>query len=354
MLTWYVLDSSGEAPRPDGPFPFEHLAKLAASGSLNASSMVARAGSDRWIAAGEDPGLAGLFRGAPPTESFTPSGSAGLASPGLGASSTSAYSFGAALELAIATLKSQWGPLVLAGLVTLAAYSVIGAPQWIMQAAGEASRDDDFKMRMGLGGGCFGLVANILIGGPLLAGIALCGANAVAGRGNVADLLLGFQRYGQVLLAYLLLMAISAGVTFVVYLGVILAALAMGIATGAASNVGAGISVGILAALVVGVALGLLATALVFVRVVFVPVLVADASLGSIGVMDALRLNWQATRGLGWSLMALLVVVGLIAAASILLLCVGYVLIGLPLGIAALGAAYTMLFRRGAMAAPAI
>lgn len=52
MLAWYVLDSSGAEPRPEGPFPFEHLAKLAASGSLDATTMVARAGSDRWIAAG--------------------------------------------------------------------------------------------------------------------------------------------------------------------------------------------------------------------------------------------------------------------------------------------------------------
>jgi hypothetical protein len=354
MLTWYVLDSSGDSPRPEGPFPFEHLAKLAASGAMNVSSMVARAGSDRWVAAGDDPELAGLFRAAPPTESFAPSGAAGLATPAFAAPIEASYSFGNAFDLAVRTVKSQWGPLVLAGLVTLAAYTVIGAPQWIMLAVGEASRDDDVKSWMGLGSNCFGFVVNILIGGPLFAGIALCGANAVAGRGNVADLFLGFRRYGQVLLAYLLQVAISAGVAFVVYLGAILAALAVGFATGAASNVGVGISVGILAAVSVGVALGLLATALVFVRVIFVPVLVADASLGSIGVMDALRINWQATRGLGWSLMALFVVVSMLVVASLLLLCVGYVLLGIPLAIAALGAVYTMLFRRGAMAAPAI
>ena len=58
MLAWSVLDSTGSEPRAEGPFPFEHLAKLAASGGLSASSMVARAGSDRWIAAGEDRELA--------------------------------------------------------------------------------------------------------------------------------------------------------------------------------------------------------------------------------------------------------------------------------------------------------
>ncbi|MGA1517055.1 MAG: transporter associated domain-containing protein, partial [Phycisphaerales bacterium] len=119
MLTWYVLDSSGEAPRPDGPFPFEHLAKLAASGALNVSSMVARAGSDRWVAAGDDPELAGIFRAAPPTESFAPSGAAGLATPAFAAPIEASYSFGNAFDLAVRTVKSQWGPLVLAGLVTL-------------------------------------------------------------------------------------------------------------------------------------------------------------------------------------------------------------------------------------------
>ncbi|MGA0172934.1 MAG: DUF4339 domain-containing protein [Phycisphaerales bacterium] len=353
MLVWYVLDSSGESPRPDGPFPFEHLAKLAAGGSLSATSMVARAGSDRWVAAGEDPELAGLFRGAPPTEFFAPSGAAGLATPAFAAPIEASYSFGNAFDLAVKTVKSQWGPLVLAGLVTLAAYTVIGAPQWIMQAAGEARRDDGFTLLMGLGGGCFGFVVNILIGGPLFAGIALCGANAVAGRGNVAALFLGFQRYGQVLLAYLLLMAISAGVTFVVYLSATIGFLVVAVAAGGL-NSAAGVSAGIVGAVIVAVALGLIATALVFVRMIFVPAIVADPSLGSIGVMDALRLNWRATRGLGWSLLALFVVVGMLVAASVLLLCVGYVLIGLPLGIAALGSVYTMLFRRGAMAAPAI
>ncbi|MGA1044181.1 MAG: DUF4339 domain-containing protein [Phycisphaerales bacterium] len=353
MLTWYVLDSSGDSPRPDGPFPFEHLAKLAASGALNVSSMVARAGSDRWVAAGDDPELAGLFRAAPPTESFAPSGAAGLATPAFAAPIEAPYSFGNAFDLAVKTVKSQWGPLVLAGLVTLAAYTVIGAPQWIMQAAGEASRDDGFTMLMGLGSGCFGFVVNILIGGPLFAGIALCGANAVAGRGNVADLFLGFRRYGQVLLAYLLLMAISAGVTFVVYLSATIGFLVLAVAAGGL-NSAAGVSAGIVSAVIIAVALGLIATALVFVRIIFMPAIVADPSLGSLGVMDAMRLNWRATRGLGWSLLALFVVVSMLVAASVLLLCVGYVLIGLPLGIAALGAVYTMLFRRGAMAAPAI
>jgi hypothetical protein len=353
MLTWYVLDSSGDSPRPEGPFPFEHLAKLAASGAMNVSSMVARAGSDRWVAAGDDPELAGLFRAAPPTESFAPSGGAGLAAPGFAAPIEAPYSFGNAFDLAVKTVKSQWGPLVLAGLVTLAAYTVIGAPQWIMLAVGEASRDDDVKSWMGLGSNCFGFVVNILIGGPLFAGIALCGANAVAGRGNVADLFLGFRRYGQVLLAYLLLMAISAGVTFVVYLSATIGFLVVAVAAGGL-NSAAGVSAGIVSAVIIAVALGLIATALVFVRIIFMPAIVADPSLGSIGVMDALRLNWRATRGLGWSLLALFVVVSMLVAASVLLLCVGYVLIGLPLGIAALGAVYTMLFRRGAMAAPAI
>lgn len=354
MLAWYVLDSTGSEPRPEGPFPFEHLAKLAASGSLNAATMVARAGSDRWIAAGEDPELASLFRGAPPTEFFSPSGSAELAAPEFTAAVATPYSFGGAFDLAIRTFKSQWGPLVLAGLVTFAVYAIIGAPQWIMQAAGEASRDEGFAALMTMGGGCFGFVVNLLVGGAMLAGMTLCGANAVAGRGNVADLFLGFKRYGQTLLAWLLVAAISTGATIVIYLGAAIAGLVVGLASGAASNGEVAVGAGVIAAAIVGGALAIAATALVFVRILYVPAIVADAQLGAIGVMDALRLNWQATRGLGWSLMALLVVVGLIASASILLLCVGYLLIGVPLALAAFGAAYTMLFRRGAMAAPAI
>lgn len=354
MLAWYVLDSSGAEPRPEGPFPFEHLAKLAASGSLDATTMVARAGSDRWIAAGEEPELAGLFRGAPPTEFLSPSGSAELAAPEFATAIATPYSFGGAFDLAIRTFKGQWGPLVLAGLVTFAIYAVIGVPQWIMQVAGEASRDEGFAALMAMGGGCFGLVGNLLVRSAMFAGVALCGANAVAGRGNVADLFLGFKRYGKVLLAYLLVGAIALGATIVIYLGAAIVGLVVGIAAGAAASEEAGISAAIVAAVVVAVALAVVTTALVLVRITFVPAIVADAQLGAIGVMDALRLNWQATRGLGWSLLALLVVVSLIASASVLLLCVGYILVGVPLAIASFGAVYSMLFRRGAMAAPAV
>ncbi len=347
MLSWYVLDPTDEASVPEGPFPFEHLAKLAAAGSLSATSMVARAGSDRWVVAGEDPELAGLFLNAPPTEFLTSSSSASLAS----ASTDMPYTLSNAISLGVAAVKSQWVPLLLAGLVTLAIYGVIGAPQWIMQLAGEASRDDVFASLMSLVGSCFGFVANILIGGPIVAGLAICGANAVAGHGNVMDLFIGFKRYKQVVLAGLLVTAICLGVVGVVYLGAFIAAIVVGGVAGAASGTNAAVGAGITAGVVVGLALSLPATALVLVRVYFVPAIVADASLGSIGVMDALRLNWRMTQGLGWSLMALTVIVMLIMLVSIMLLCLPYPLVGLPFMIATYGAVYTMLFRGGATAA---
>lgn len=357
MHAWYVLAQPGSEARPEGPFPFEEIAARVASGSIETTTLVARAGSDRWIRAVEDADLAALFRSAPPRDALAASASAAMARSAAMLDPTSGYSFSEAFATAWRTLKSRWGVLVVGGLLLMLIYGVIGAPQWILQDAARASGDHPIAAVLNLAGSCFNLVANILVGGPMFAGAILLGAEAVAGRGEVGDLFAAFRRYWQVVLANLLVAAIGIGVSIAVVVPSLVVGLIVGASAHAASGANGSEETAVIAGVIAGGAvmlvLSVVATALVLLRVFLTPAIIADPRLGIPTAMDALRLNWQQTRGLGWSLTGLLVCVGLVAAGSLLLLCVGYILLGVPLLIAALGAVYAMLFRRVAPSMPA-
>ncbi|NBW86317.1 MAG: hypothetical protein EBR23_05705 [Planctomycetia bacterium] len=91
------------------------------------------------------------------------------------------------------------------------------------------------------------------------------------------------------------------------------------------------------------------AFALAGMRVVFTAALVADPALGNLSVTEALNRNWSTVSiPQGFSLVGLGLVVSLLAGFSVLLLCVGYILVGLPLCLAIGGAASTLLFRNPA------
>lgn len=61
MSDWYLVDPESPSSSPLGPFTREEMASLALDRSLQAGSLVARAGSDSWIPAADDPELAPLF-----------------------------------------------------------------------------------------------------------------------------------------------------------------------------------------------------------------------------------------------------------------------------------------------------
>lgn len=348
MPTWYLIESTGGDPT--GPFDIEQLAMMASSGRLRSDSLVVRVGDTEWIAAERDAELAGFFRAAPPTESFIPTSgvmSEATLPPGSGGD----YSFGAAFELGTTTFRRRWGHLVIVGLVSLAISAAIGVPQGIAEAIGEASGDRETAIVLGLFGSCIGFILQVLVGIPLFAGLTVAAANAVRGRTEIGDLFMGFRRYGTVLLASLVFLAIGAALAFAAYLVTFVVAMIFGFSGAFAGGLarddhGATIAFG---AAFLGFAAALLMTsllvALVLVRVAFVPAMVADPALGTISVGEALSRNWRQTRGLAFSLTALLIVTSLLGALSVLLLCVGFVLIGLPLVIAVLGAAYELVIR---------
>jgi len=101
------------------------------------------------------------------------------------------------------------------------------------------------------------------------------------------------------------------------------------------------------AIIAVGVALiivGWIAIAYIQARLCHAPILMYDAPLNSLEIMECLRLSWNRTAPFGWSVLGLLLLAGLVAMASILLLGVGIFLVGIPFVVAVQAVAYLALF----------
>lgn len=351
--TWYV----GIKGQRSGPFTSSQVRQMAARGELGPGDMLWREGMADWVVASTVKGLFGepvepvSNPYAPPAATVLDSGSSGVTPTVVGF--PSGYSFAAAAELTMRTVRARWGLLVVVGLVLIAVYAALAIPQVGLQIVGVATGDEDMSKLLGGVGSCFGFLLNICFGGPLAAGLFLAGAEIVAGRGRVADLFVGFKRFGRVFLAQLLVLASMFGLSFVAYLPFIVCAVlaaVVGQANGRNETAFPGILIAV-GGLITAV-LFLSAMALVGTRVVFAPALVADAELGSLGVMDAVRLNWsRVSAKQGWSLLGLAIVVSLIAGFSALLCGIGYVLLGLPIMVAAAGSAYLLLFRSTPQAA---
>lgn len=345
---WFV----GRGGARSGPFTAAQLRQLAASGRLSPTDLVWQEGMADWQPASS---FAHLFEPATAAAAGNPyAAPASAPSTGVPVVIGGSYSFGEAFALAGRTFSAQWGSLVIIGLVWLGMTILMGLPQWILQAVGQASGDEAVASIAALGGSCLGLILNILVGFPLFAGLMVAAANVTAGRAPGYDCFVGFNRYGSVVLASLLVFAIMMGVAFVCYIplmvcaviGAVIAAANQGNHAVGGVFIGLGI-LGTLVALVAGFAC-------VGTRVFFTPALVADPALGQLGVMEALKRNWATVSvPRGFSLAGLGIVGSLIAAFSVLLLCVGYILAGLPFALALGGAAYTLLFRTSPGAAAA-
>ena len=349
---WFV----GKGSERSGPFSAAVLRDMAAGGRLAPTDLVWQEGMAAWAPATSVPGLFATFQPiAAPSLSDNPYAAPALGNDVSAPASGDAtalglasrpYSFSTAFSLAVNTFKSQWIILFLAGLILLGAGIAAGVPQWIAQAVGQASGDPGVFQFMSMVGAIVGFALNLLVSGPVFAGSVVAAANAARGHGRVADVFLGFKRYGTVLLATVLTALISLGVAFVAYIPVMLAFLFALATRGPNGDItdSAGLTVGL--AVVATIVLILVGSAMVTFRVIFAPVIAADPESGGIGALDAIRMTWRRTSvGTGFSLLGLAFVVGLIMIVSILLLCVGYFLLGIPLALATAGAAYQLLFR---------
>ncbi len=366
---WYV----GRDGQKSGPYSPDQMRQMAASGQLQPADVVWKKGMADWVPATQVPGLlppavapaSGPARrraGAPPAPRSggqppmpTPavvSGSAPVAAPqslpAPGAAAGGSYSFGAAFSLANSAFASKWGGLALLGLVMFGVFFGLSLPGNILSVVGGATGDEGVAGLLAVVGSCIGQVLVLVIGGPFYAGVVIAGANAVTDKPQVSDLFIGFKRYGQVLLASFMAYLCGIGVLLVSLIPLLPFALVAGfVGSGSPRGSGPGLAAAIMGlGVLLTVVLMLVGSALVTARIGFAPAIVADPTLGQINAMDAFRKSWSMTNSkTGLSLMGLFIVASLLAGFSVVLLCVGYVIVGLPLLAVMMGSAYTLLFR---------
>lgn len=228
--------------------------------------------------------------------------------------SSSAFSIGSAISLGWAAMTSQYGPLLAVTVIFLliqVGASLVGA---VIPGAS--------------------LITGVFLA-PLTVSLAYIYVRAVRGsKVEVADL------FGHLKVNYwnlVLLQLILVGISIVVLIPV-------GILIAAALLLGAAVDsvAGVVGAVVVGV-VAVLALAYVGVRLGYGGLLYLDAPPGSLEVIDALRLSWRRTAPYALPLIAMAILLGFIVMASGLLLCVGAILLGMPLALAVNAAAYDLI-----------
>ncbi len=333
-MHWYFVENGAAV----GPLDLAQMQAAHAGGRLVEKTQVCRMGESAWMDAQTDEILAAFFA----TDPVPATSAAPWIAPSIVATTEQAeFSFRSAFTLATATFKKHWAMLVAMGAVYFVVAGALGVPGQIGNFAMRLSEDrQGAGVIAGLFGCCGGLL-QVFVGVPLAAGMYIAGAGAIAGTPKIGDLFAGFRRYW-----------VTLGTGLVAGLLVCAAAIAALLPGGACLALGLGLGGGLEWIFVpLGIVLltaGFICTMVfVGVRLVAASAIACDPQLPPMSVGQALRLSWDGSRGKMWPLFGFGIVVGLAAYATILLLCIGLVLIGIPFAFAATGAAYTLLYRRG-------
>jgi MFS family permease len=365
MQSWYLLDESGGNSRPIGPFNIRELEQMVQAQTLTPQTKVALVGSSAWIFAGDDIALSILFRRPPSTPSMhappptaTPAAAHIPPTAPREAQFPSAaveiedFTFGAAFERAWKSFQSQWSAWIVLTLVIAGLSIALALPQWFFGFMGAVLENDGNKeagLLASLTGGCIGLMLQIFIGLPLYAGIFYAAVQIHCGDAKLSNIFVGFRRYGTAVAAGLLFYVVAFAAALGAYLPAIVAGFIGGIlASLVGANEETSVAIGLVFAVIVAIAAIIAFVGLVFMRVLFAPTIAIDPAFGYPGVLASFRMSWRLSAGLGFKMLGLSLVLALIAGASALLLCVGYVLIGIPLGSAGWGAMYLMIYRKHA------
>ncbi len=352
MNTWFVLDDSSDSPKPTGPYTREQLEAMVRVGAMRPNTLVAMGGASAWVMASSDPMLAGLFQQSPPisVDGVLPSPTSSTTGSALGQ-----YSAPHALSLAWRSLWNRWPSWIALSLTWLGLCIVVGAPQWIAQIfVRVTARGSDEEARriansvMGVVS-CFDVLLQIFVGLPLAAGMVYAAAEILAGRGQLGDLFQGFRRYGAAVLAGMLFIAIYIAVALLALIPLFLVMGVHALTQGGPM----GPSATVILAMVITMLLFLCGFAVVVLRVVHAPTIVVDPMFGRRSVMDAFALSWRNSEGCGLSMLLLLIVTSVLAALSLLLFCVGILVVGVPLQVAVFGAMYALIQRNRLLVAPA-
>lgn len=241
------------------------------------------------------------------------------------------YSFGAAWDLGIQTFRARYALLLGMTGVAFAVHmpvSVLRMLWWPERPDGEGPGAYEANLaRLGLFA-----AANVLVSLPLLFGAAYAAAEASEGRGRALDILLGFRRYGRSLVGALAVQAAFIALAAAACLPA-WAALRLGLA----ESLGAGW-------IALTLILMLAAILLTVTRVLPGAVAAIDPTL-RMGLAETFRFSQAATRGRFLSMSTLVLATMAVSHATILLCGIGYLLIGIPLLFAMLGATYRLAIR---------
>lgn len=323
--SWYVVqDGSAQ-----GPFDAAAMAAMVADGTLRADSQACRVGEQAWGRADADEALRGLF-----------------VSPAPMALPLQTWSLSLGFRMLKAWRGPSWGAMVLIGLAWLALLLpeiVIGAAVEVMSDRQRDAVDPVLRASAAL----VSLLSRALVQVPVQAAIAVMGASAIAGNLRVADMFMGYRRFFGVLGATIVYGAgLALGYVAILLMAMVLPALMFG----TRGNTGLFVAGVVLLAIVAIVFL------IWFVRRAvgysFGISIVCDPACRTVGVFEAFRKSAKALKGKEGSVFGFLLLVGLLAALTTLLLGVGLLLIGWPLILCAYGAVYRVLVRGQVEPAP--
>lgn len=146
-------------------------------------------------------------------------------------------------------------------------------------------------------------------------------------------------RYWPLLVIYLLftIAIVAAGIPTII-------AVVAGVMVGIAGNGSSGAMTVAFIVGGVGVLLGVVLSMFVTMRLWFATTLYLDAPVGSLDIIEALKMSWRSTARSWPTLVAAQLIMVVIVVLSFLMLVVPFFIIGLPLAFAFLGAAHAMLF----------
>jgi len=343
---WYVLQDSGSDPQPQGPFQRDELILMMKRGALRVESLVAAVGSSQWIRAADDAELQDLFTlSAPPPAPLppvTPDVGSRTVTDG-GRALPTHYSFANAWSLSWSMFARHWAQFLAMSAIYLAITVVLCFPV-ILGVIVDAQSGDGKPGALYLLGSCFSYIVSFFVGIPLFAGTAYASAELVSDRKNIGDMFIGFRRYGRVLGASAMVLGIYLACGIAAAIPMLIFSVFGAMLASASQNelfIGLGFGIGYLITL----AAILACLAMVIVRLVFAPLIAIDSRLGDIDAVGAMRLSWVQTKGLNWSMFGLFLLIVLISGLSIYLLCIGYLLLGMPIFFAAIGATHSLVFR---------
>lgn len=247
------------------------------------------------------------------------------------------YSFGNAFEAGFRLLTAHYGMVLLVSLIYFFATIINTVVSFVLDSI------------VPLAGTLVSLAAQFLLLLPLFSGCMWCMVRGLRGqRVDPSGIGRAFERYGQVVAVHVLSLLVILGLILVpsCFLGVLVTAFQAG-ARGSMGPGGGTAQATMLAAwsiLIVGALALLLVVSYVQARLLCASVLVLDAAVGEHDAIMALKRSWKLTGGLvGLSLLALNVVVMILSLLTILLLGVGYLLLGIPVWFTVLSAAYVQL-----------